>query len=118
LSALSAACGGGGGSQPTAAPAGATPPAAASPVRPPLASPIAAASPSVAGSPSPQPGEQSYTVEPGDSMLSISEQFYGDVTQWRRIYDANREVIGDNPDALKPGMVLRIPPPPSPTPGG
>jgi 5'-nucleotidase / UDP-sugar diphosphatase len=107
-----AACGGGGGAQPTSAPAPAAPssPVSASP-KPAVASP----SPSVAvasASPSPSaiPGAQIYEVQPGDTLLSISEQFYGDATEWRRIYDANRDVIGDNPDALRIGMRLQIPP--------
>jgi nucleoid-associated protein YgaU len=53
----------------------------------------------------------SYTVEPGDTLRSIAQQVYGDAAQWPRIYDANRETIGPNPDALSAGTQLRIPRP-------
>jgi nucleoid-associated protein YgaU len=34
---------------------------------------------------------------------------YGDAQQWRRIYEANREVVGGNPDLIHPGQVLKLP---------
>jgi nucleoid-associated protein YgaU len=52
-----------------------------------------------------------YTVQPGETLTSIARQRYGDPTQWRRIYEANRQRIGDSPDQLKAGMRLTIPPP-------
>jgi nucleoid-associated protein YgaU len=108
-----AACSGGGAAQPTAAPTAAGPTSAvpASPQRPALASPGASpAAITASPSPSPIPGAQIYEVQPGDTLLTISEQFYGDATQWQKIYDANKDVIGDNPDSLKIGMRLQIPP--------
>ena len=51
-----------------------------------------------------------YEVQSGDTLLTISEQKYGDGTQWRRIYDANKDVIGSDPDKLKIGMQLKVPP--------
>jgi nucleoid-associated protein YgaU len=119
---LSIACGGGGGgggSQPTVvAPVPSASPVA-SPQRPALASPVTASSP-VVPSASPPPAttsasggggnEQTYEIQSGDTLLSIAEQFYGDNSQWRKIYDANRDVIGSNPDALKVGTTLKIPP--------
>ncbi len=99
------ACGGGGAAgQPT--PAGSpTSGALPTPARPTLASPVPSPSPSA-----PAAAEQTYVVQPGDTLLSIAQQFYGDGTKWRAIYDANRDVIGDNPDALKVDVRLRIPP--------
>jgi nucleoid-associated protein YgaU len=89
---------------------------AASPQRPALASP--AASPSTASAsaatPAPTAGEaaagESYEVQSGDTLATIANQFYGDPTQWRRIYDANKDTIGADPDKLKIGMKLSIPP--------
>jgi nucleoid-associated protein YgaU len=43
-------------------------------------------------------------------MLTIAEQFYGDAALWPRIYAANKALIGDDPDALRLGMQLTIPP--------
>ena len=53
-----------------------------------------------------------YTVRSGDSLSSIARELYGDETLWKIIYDANREVIGDDPDRIKVGMTLTIPPKP------
>jgi nucleoid-associated protein YgaU len=123
------ACGGGGGAQPTAAPAAATQASAAavaSPQRPPLASVVASPSPATASSSAATPapssesggssstsaggGGETYTVQSGDTLLSIAQQFYGDPTEWRRIYDANKDTIGADPDKLKLDQKLTIPP--------
>jgi nucleoid-associated protein YgaU len=50
-----------------------------------------------------------YTVKSGDSLSKIAQQKLGDGNKWRQIYDANRAVIGDDPDLIKPGQRLRIP---------
>ena len=52
-------------------------------------------------------GEQTYTVEKGDTLSTIAKHFYGR-QDWKRIYDANRDQL-DNPDRIKPGQVLKIP---------
>jgi nucleoid-associated protein YgaU len=78
---------------------------ASSPVVPSASPPPATTSASGGGG-----NEQTYEIQSGDTLLSIAEQFYGDNSQWRKIYDANRDVIGSNPDALKVGTTLKIPP--------
>jgi len=50
-----------------------------------------------------------YTVAAGDVLGTISKRVYGSASKWRKIYDANRDVIGADPNQLKVGMVLRIP---------
>jgi LysM repeat protein len=56
----------------------------------------------------PRPEPKSYTVQAGDSLFKISEKFYGDSTQWKKIRDANRTTI--NPDGrLRIGQTLVIP---------
>lgn len=110
------ACGGGGAAAtPTAAPAqssGVSP--APSPARPALASPapspspvVAAATPTAATT---EAAGESYEIQSGDTLGTIAQQFYGDQTQWRRIYDANKDAIGADPDKLKLGTKLTIPP--------
>ena len=59
--------------------------------------------------PAPEEGEQTYTVKKGDSLSKIAKRVYGDAQQWRRIYEANREIIGDNPDIIHPGQALKLP---------
>lgn len=51
-------------------------------------------------------GEETYTVKSGDSLSKIG-QHHG--VAWREIYEANKDVIGDNPDKIHPGQTLRIP---------
>jgi nucleoid-associated protein YgaU len=50
-----------------------------------------------------------YTVAAGDVLGTISKKVYGTASKWQKIHDANRDVIGADPNRLKPGMVLRIP---------
>jgi LysM repeat protein len=47
----------------------------------------------------------SVTVRPGDTLSSIARD-HG--TSWRAIYDANRSVIGSNPNLLRVGQVLDV----------
>jgi nucleoid-associated protein YgaU len=51
---------------------------------------------------------RTYTVQKGDSLSKIAKREYGDANEWRRIYDANRELIKD-PDLIHPGWTLTIP---------
>jgi nucleoid-associated protein YgaU len=51
---------------------------------------------------------ENYTVKSGDSLSKIAKHFYGDASQWQRIYDVNRETVS-NPDLIHPGQKLYIP---------
>lgn len=51
---------------------------------------------------------QTYVVKRGDSLSKISKAVYGDGRHWRRIYEANRDVLS-SPHKLQPGMTLQIP---------
>jgi nucleoid-associated protein YgaU len=50
-----------------------------------------------------------YVVEEGDTLAVIADKVYGDSSKWQTIYDANKDVIGDSPDALSIGMKLKVP---------
>ena len=52
--------------------------------------------------------EQTYTVKKGDSLSKIAKSLYGDASRWRRIFEANRDIIKD-PDLIYPDQVLKIP---------
>ena len=52
--------------------------------------------------------ERTYTVQKGDSLSKIARAMYGDMKQWRKIFEANRDQIS-NPDRIQPGWVLKIP---------
>ena len=61
-----------------------------------------------------QPGQQAaageqYTVKSGDSLSKIAKAHYGDAMKWRKVYEANKALIGDNPDMIHPGQVLKLP---------
>jgi nucleoid-associated protein YgaU len=59
--------------------------------------------------PSPSAGSgRTYTIRKGDSLSKIAKREYGDAQQWRRIFEANRDIIKD-PDLIYPGQVVRIP---------
>lgn len=80
-----------------------------------VAAPSASTAPTATGAvaaPTPRPAAaaamRTYEVQRGDSLSSISTQFYGDAQQWRRIYDANRNVL-PNPNSLRDGQRLVIP---------
>jgi len=53
-------------------------------------------------------GEQTYTVQKGDTLSHIAKQFYGKANAWHPIFDANRDQL-DDPDKIQPGQVLKIP---------
>jgi nucleoid-associated protein YgaU len=53
-------------------------------------------------------GEQTYTVEKGDTLSHIAKQFYGKSSKWNAIFEANRDQL-DDPDKIQPGQVLKIP---------
>ena len=59
-------------------------------------------------SPAGSVGTQTYVVAKGDSLSKIASGQYGDGQKWRRIYEANRDLIKD-PDLIYPGQQLRIP---------
>jgi surface antigen len=69
------------------------------------------ASASEGSSPSAGSGSQGVerVVVPGDTLWGIAAELLGDGARYREIYDANREVIGANPDLILPGQVLRLP---------
>ena len=50
-----------------------------------------------------------YTVVSGDSLSKIAQREYGDANAWKRIFEANRDIIKD-PDKIQPGQKLKIPP--------
>lgn len=53
--------------------------------------------------------ENQHVVTAGETLASISDKAYGNRTNWKKIYEANKSVIGSNPSTLKVGMKLTIP---------
>jgi nucleoid-associated protein YgaU len=94
----------------------AAPPTAAIDASPPKPSPAPKPGP-VAAQKKPAPAQKkpaptapvarTYKVQPGEGLQAIAQKVYGDRAKWRKILEANPQLIdaGD----LKPGQILRIP---------
>lgn len=52
-----------------------------------------------------------HTVTAGETLSHISLKYYNSAVKdkWMVIYEANKEIIGENPNLIKQGMVLKIP---------
>ena len=51
---------------------------------------------------------RTYVVKSGDSLSKIAKREYGNAQDWKRIFEANRDIIKD-PDKIYPGQELKIP---------
>ena len=61
----------------------------------------------VSAPPVPTTTHPTYTVVSGDNLTSIARR-HG-LNGWRQLYEVNRAVIGNDPNLIKAGQVLRIP---------
>ena len=52
-----------------------------------------------------------HTVRPGDTLYGITKRATGNraLDNWKPLYEANKAVIGDDPDLIFPGQVLSLP---------
>lgn len=55
------------------------------------------------------PATRKHVVKKGESLSLIAKQYYGNVRQWKKIYEANKQVVGSNPDLIQVGQELVIP---------
>jgi LysM repeat protein len=80
--------------------AAATPAAQPDPARPPASAPQ--------GTPSAPVTVGTYTVRAGDnlSVIAMRQRYPGG---WQRLYAHNRTTVGQDPDLIHPGQVLRLP---------
>ncbi|MBM4153180.1 MAG: LysM peptidoglycan-binding domain-containing protein [Kiritimatiellaceae bacterium] len=90
-----------------------TPPAprpvpVAQPAVVPAVAQVAAVQPAVAPAVAAPKPNRTYAVRPGDTLSRIAGQMYGDITQWKVIYQANRGVMKSASD-IKVGQTLIIP---------
>ncbi len=53
--------------------------------------------------------EKVYVVVSGDSLSKIAKREYGNANDWKRIFEANKDIIKD-PNKIFPGQKLKIPP--------
>jgi nucleoid-associated protein YgaU len=103
--------------QPPVFPEDQVPPPEPQPVGSPAISPLsppvdtaATATPQPKESYAPPSATRTYVVRKGDTLQGISRKHYNDNGQgWRRIYEANRELLAKGPDHIAVGMKLIIP---------
>ena len=68
----------------------------------------------------PDPGARTWRVEPGDHLWAIAHQVVTAASPhardtdlgayWIRLIEANRGVVGEDPDLIHPGQVIVLPP--------
>ncbi len=95
---------------PTSAPSFSEPPAAPAPTHPPAKAPV------TSDAPSRTPDASEVVVHSGDTLWGLAAQTLPTgapdaavAAAWPAWWEANREVIGDDPDQLWPGQVLQAP---------
>ena len=54
------------------------------------------------------PAARTHTVVKGDTLSKIAKKYYGNAGQWKRIYEANKDLI-ENPDLIYPGQTFKSP---------
>jgi len=52
---------------------------------------------------------RTYVVQSGDSLSKIAKELLGDAKRWSELYEANKELIGDDPNLIHPGQELTLP---------
>ena len=57
-------------------------------------------------------GQQTYTIEKGDTLSKIAKEHLGSANAWKQIFEANRDIL-DDPDRIFPGQVIKQPPKPA-----
>ncbi|NLG61099.1 MAG: LysM peptidoglycan-binding domain-containing protein, partial [Candidatus Cloacimonetes bacterium] len=53
-----------------------------------------------------KPAAKTITVASGDTLSALGEK-HG--IPWRELYQLNKDVIGGDPNLIKPGQVLKLP---------
>jgi nucleoid-associated protein YgaU len=51
---------------------------------------------------------RTYTVQPGDTLSKISQEFYGRASEYNKIFEANRDKL-ESADKVRAGVTLTIP---------
>jgi len=63
------------------------------------------------------PPPTSYTVKAGDNLTTIAKVQLGDSSRWKEIYELNKDALGNDPDKVEVGTVLKLPSSDKPTAG-
>ena len=65
--------------------------------------------PATATTPTAASAQQTYKVQPGDSLWKISEQFLGNGAHFKKLIEANPDKLKDEHSVIHPGDELKIP---------
>jgi nucleoid-associated protein YgaU len=93
-------------------------PAKADVIKPPAARPAAApaapgapaTAPMMLEPPAPSaPATKVYVVQRNDTLIGIARRFYGDAAMYKKIYEANKDIMSSPNAALQVGQQLRLP---------
>lgn len=74
-----------------------------------ITAPATAADNNERPSENPPKAPKTYTVKSGDYLSKIARELYGNANAWQKIYDANKDIIGGNPNLIFAGQVYTIP---------
>ncbi|PIR52947.1 hypothetical protein COU76_04185 [Candidatus Peregrinibacteria bacterium CG10_big_fil_rev_8_21_14_0_10_49_10] len=50
-----------------------------------------------------------HTVASGETLSDVAKKYYGDAMLWPLLYEANKSLLGANPDLLSQGVTLQLP---------
>lgn len=64
--------------------------------------------PELAWGSDPEPAK-TYVVVSGDTLRKIAAKVYGNSARWKKVYNANRETIGPDPNRIRVGQELILP---------
>lgn len=89
----------------------ATPPSSAPPAEETAAEPEAEAeeAPEIEERTAPVTSGRTVTVQDGDSLWTIANEHLGSGARWQELFEVNRELLNNDPDEVRPGMVLTLP---------
>ncbi len=54
-------------------------------------------------------GSATYTIRAGDCLWNIAKNQMGDALKWQDIFNANKDILGSNPDLIHPGTTINLP---------
>lgn len=52
---------------------------------------------------------RTHTVAPGESLITLALRYYSDQSKWQLLYEANRALIGPDPNRIEAGINLTLP---------
>lgn len=54
-------------------------------------------------------GSHTYTIRSGDCLWNIAKDHLGSAAKWSDIYKMNSDILGANPDLIRPGTQIQLP---------